>query len=410
MCRRRLLVLPGLILSAAVVAAAAESTVTGELRRWHKVTVDLAGPATGEAADPNPFTDYRMDVTFGNGDVTYLVPGYFAADGDAANSSATSGSTWRAHLAPDRTGTWTYTISFRQGRNVAASDDPTAGSAVAPFDGTSDVMRVTVEPFSTRVTKTFRAADDAYLEGSTRHDNGYLKVEPGRRVTYLKFSINGLPDGGEVEEASLRLMQSEDSGNGTLLFHRGSHNDWTESDLSAGDAPTALDEVGRHSGAVTDGETIEVDITPLVEGNGTCTLIVTMADGGNDIWFGSDESSERPELTVTARGPEETGGGQIPGDCTQDGKLDISDAVCLLGHLFLGSPAELPCGSGTLADPGNAALLNFNGSTSEAGPGDRVPTVDLTDAITLLQFLFITGTPHALGTECTPIPGCPERC
>src|SRR6185295_6019077 len=37
----------------------------------------------------------------------------------------------------------------------------------------------------------------------------------------------------------------------------------------------------------------------------------------------------------------ETGGLQRPADCNQDGNTDISDAVCLFGHLFLGSPARL---------------------------------------------------------------------
>ena len=48
-----------------------------------------------------------MSVTFTHSDGTHFeVPGYFAADGDAANSSAESGTKWRAHFSPDRTGDW----------------------------------------------------------------------------------------------------------------------------------------------------------------------------------------------------------------------------------------------------------------------------------------------------------------
>src|SRR6187401_3323801 len=67
--------------------------VTGELRQWHKVTLTLDGPQASETADPNPFMDYRMTVTFAHesGTPSYTVPGYFAADGNAANSSATAG-------------------------------------------------------------------------------------------------------------------------------------------------------------------------------------------------------------------------------------------------------------------------------------------------------------------------------
>jgi Domain of unknown function (DUF5060)/Putative collagen-binding domain of a collagenase len=113
------------------------ATVDGELRKWHKVTLGFTGPVTGEAATPNPFTDYRLDVTFthaGSGK-TYIVPGYFAADGNAANTSASTGNLWRAHFAPDETGTWTYRASFRSGANVATSASTTAGSSAGHFDG-----------------------------------------------------------------------------------------------------------------------------------------------------------------------------------------------------------------------------------------------------------------------------------
>jgi hypothetical protein len=60
--------------------------VSGELKRWHKVTLTQDGPSSSESATPNPFMDYRMTVTFSNGSLSYSVPGYFAADGNAAES------------------------------------------------------------------------------------------------------------------------------------------------------------------------------------------------------------------------------------------------------------------------------------------------------------------------------------
>jgi hypothetical protein len=109
--------------------------VQGERKRWHKLTLDFSGPATSESATPNPFSNYRLDVTFthaGSGK-SYLVPGYYAADGNAANSSASSGNVWRVHFAPDETGTWTYTASFRSGTNIATIG--TTGSSAGFFDG-----------------------------------------------------------------------------------------------------------------------------------------------------------------------------------------------------------------------------------------------------------------------------------
>jgi hypothetical protein len=92
--------------------------------------------------------------------------------------------------------------------------------------------------------------------------------------------------------------------------------------------------------------------------------------------------------------------GMIPGDCNRDGAVDISDGICLLGYHFLSIPDKLPCGGRTLGDPANASLLDFNGDGG----------VDLSDPISLFSFLFLGGPPHALGTDCTPIPGCVGVC
>ena len=55
--------------------------ISGELRKWHKVTLTFDGPATSETATPNPFTNFRLNVTFthNSGSPTYVVPGYWAA-------------------------------------------------------------------------------------------------------------------------------------------------------------------------------------------------------------------------------------------------------------------------------------------------------------------------------------------
>ncbi|MEZ6130696.1 MAG: DUF5060 domain-containing protein [Planctomycetaceae bacterium] len=117
--------------------------VTGELKQWHKITLDLNGPYAHEKDNqPNPFTDNRMTVTLTHSDGTaYRVPGYFAADGDAANTSAESGTIWRAHFAPDRTGNWNYLVSFHQGQNAALDGDAGA-KPLAPFDGVSGSIQV----------------------------------------------------------------------------------------------------------------------------------------------------------------------------------------------------------------------------------------------------------------------------
>ncbi|MCX7887269.1 MAG: DUF5060 domain-containing protein [Verrucomicrobiae bacterium] len=126
------------LLLCAIPAAAGTGNVviTGELKQWHKVTLTLEGPFARERDnDPNPFTDYRLTVTFTHesGAARYVVPGYFAADGNAANTSAEAGNKWRAHFCPDKPGVWHYSVAFLKGKHVAISE--AAGEPISPPHG-----------------------------------------------------------------------------------------------------------------------------------------------------------------------------------------------------------------------------------------------------------------------------------
>ena len=50
-----------------VFGAAKNCDVSGELKKWHNVTLTFTGPDTNEDAQPNPFRDYRLTVTFAKG-------------------------------------------------------------------------------------------------------------------------------------------------------------------------------------------------------------------------------------------------------------------------------------------------------------------------------------------------------
>jgi hypothetical protein len=98
------------------------------------------------------------------------------------------------------------------------------------------------------------------------------------------------------------------------------------------------------------------------------------------------------------------GGLQRPGDVNQDGALDMSDAIWLLGHLFLGTPGQdvLPCEGGTASSPGEGdlALADVNGDG----------TIGISDPVSILGFLFLGTRPPSLGKECVRMVGCPEVC
>lgn len=179
------------------------ATISGEPRQWHKVTLSLAGPYAHEKDNaPNPFTDYRMTVLLTHSSGTsYTIPGYFAADGNAGESSAEAGTVWRAHFAPDQTGLWKYQISFSSGKN-AALDAKVATKNLAPYDGVSGQFEVAA---SDKEGKDFRAhgwlqyVGKHYLQhaGSKQY---FLKVgadAPETLLAYKDFdnTIAGKPKG-----------------------------------------------------------------------------------------------------------------------------------------------------------------------------------------------------------------------
>ncbi|MBL9188827.1 MAG: DUF5060 domain-containing protein [Opitutaceae bacterium] len=164
-------------------------TITGELKAWHKVTLNLAGPFAAETdTAPNPFTDLALNVTFTHesGAPSYRVPGYFAADGRAAETSATAGTVWRAHLSPDKPGKWSYRVSFTQGPSVATAG---GGQALAPFDGQSGTFTVAA---SGKTGRDFRAKGRLTQRGHYLHHAGtgeiFLKAGADAPETMLAYA------------------------------------------------------------------------------------------------------------------------------------------------------------------------------------------------------------------------------
>jgi len=120
---------------------ASDIEIKGELKQWHKITLVISGPETSEGAIENPFLNYKLDVEFSKGNTRYKVPGYFAADGNAGESSAIAGSIWKVHFRPDEAGTWHYKVSFKEGKNISILDGDGLGEPVA-LDGAEGSLEV----------------------------------------------------------------------------------------------------------------------------------------------------------------------------------------------------------------------------------------------------------------------------
>ncbi len=166
----------------------AQVTVSGERKTWHKVSITFEGPQTSETAANNPFLNYRLDVTFTNGSKTYKVPGFYAADGDAAETSAAAGNKWRVHFAPDEVGLWEYTVSFRSGENIAVSEEACAGIANY-FDGLEGSFMIAQSDKQGKDLRAYgrlRYVGEHYLQ----FPNGkrFLKVGADAPETFLAYA------------------------------------------------------------------------------------------------------------------------------------------------------------------------------------------------------------------------------
>ncbi|MBU2887753.1 DUF5060 domain-containing protein [Gilvimarinus agarilyticus] len=126
----------------------------------HSMTLSFEGPATEENADVNPFTDYRLLVEFRSGDKRFLVRGFYAADGDAANTGASAGNVWQVRFSPEVAGTWEYHASLKHGDNIALERDPTLGKSIAisSANGSFEVLE------SNKKSPDFRAPDAGLLQ------------------------------------------------------------------------------------------------------------------------------------------------------------------------------------------------------------------------------------------------------
>ena len=150
--------------------------ITGELKKWHKVTLTFEGPETSENDKLNPFRDYRFNVVFSHKQTgkMFKVPGYFAADGNAGETSATAGNKWRVHFSPPLTGEWNYTVDFRKGNYAAISIKPNKGES-GGFMDTSEGAFV--------IGESDKTGRDNRAKGKLMYDG----------TRYLKYAETGKP-------------------------------------------------------------------------------------------------------------------------------------------------------------------------------------------------------------------------
>ena len=102
------------------------------------ILICVNGPATSESAERNPFLHYRMRLALTQNERTRTIPGYYAADGSAADSGADAGNVWCVRFHPETPGTYSYALSLSEGDGIALTTD--TGTPLVSETGTFEVV------------------------------------------------------------------------------------------------------------------------------------------------------------------------------------------------------------------------------------------------------------------------------
>ena len=137
-------------------------------------------PQASEADEPSPFVRYQLRVMFlhREGQRRFDVNGFFAADGNAAETSATSGNVWSVRFAPPLPGIWEYQATL------------TDGETEVPLPDARGSFEVTDVPLVTRDLRTqgfLEYVGQRYLRfsGSKKY---FLKAGVDSPETFLGYA------------------------------------------------------------------------------------------------------------------------------------------------------------------------------------------------------------------------------
>jgi hypothetical protein len=263
--------------------------VEGALKVWYPVTITFTGKQASETEAT--FRDHRLDVTFSKGDKSFRVPGYFAADGNAAESSATNGNKWRVKFTPIEPGTWTYSVSFREGPEIAvpAASSPTAGKSAGAPDG--ETGSFTVQPGNPDAPGFYSKGMLAYVgehylqfQGSKKW---FVKAGAGSPEDFFGYQdFDGTSDypikKSDTQKKDTYLYEDHGFGAGTAvglhryLFHL---KHWKEGD------PTWQD--GKGKGIIG-----TINYLSEIGANSLYHIILTRGDDSDNTWPWTDRETK----------------------------------------------------------------------------------------------------------------------
>ncbi|QCX37898.1 DUF5060 domain-containing protein [Aureibaculum algae] len=168
-------------------------------QQYNTLTIPFEGPETSETDAINPFLNYRLSVEFQHEDSKQTIRGFYAADGDAAETSAKTGKIWNVRFTPNKIGKWTYTAKLHKGDSIALTDDLTIGDLIPMTNAKGNFI----------IVNSDKEGDDFRGKGRLEAHKGYFKFR-NTNDYWLKVGTNS-PENllGYVDFDDTYRMKSE---------------------------------------------------------------------------------------------------------------------------------------------------------------------------------------------------------
>jgi len=176
-----------------------------------------------------------------------------------------------------------------------------AGGLSALAAGLAAALALSGNGAAATTTTTFAPTEDSYVSAANptyNYGTSYsLRVDGSPiRQAYLKFVVSGLS--GTVTNATLTVYANSTQSTGYAAH--GTSNSWTESGITYENAP-ALGTAVDSSGPVTAGTWTQVNVTSLVQGDGTVSIGLDTSNA-TQLSLSSAQGAHAPQLSVTTSG------------------------------------------------------------------------------------------------------------
>ncbi|WP_223148871.1 carbohydrate-binding protein [Aquimarina sp. RZ0] len=238
---------------------------------WSEYSINVASAG-------NYNVSYRVSSPSDNAQIQLLIDGTVVATDNVRNNG-----TWDNYISLVSSSTITNLSAGRHTVRVVAS-----GSNPWQWNLDKIILKRISGGGNSSQTVTLSPVNDSYMQGNNNQNNTLIRIESGKREGYLMFDLSGI--NGAITDAKLKFEVTSDAGNGNLTVHKGTSNNWSETNLSNGNKPGA----GVLLGSINKTYSLNATETINLRENdisGNRLSLVLRLTSGNDFAFASKEHS-----------------------------------------------------------------------------------------------------------------------